>query len=205
LTLFSGLEEEPEANPLCPLQEDAPSDLKISCAAILDQRFRHIRDSKTQNQGITIVPDIRLDAAVPDISLSEPEPVESFASKRPGAPTTLLSRSSIVSGGAHAKHGSALLRLLYAHLSLNPANQSPHIPSLLVLLYSVMCKECELEELAHAEADTFWVFEALVNEVSELEDESSSKEWMQKLSKRLAWADPDLSASLVGLSTWLSF
>jgi hypothetical protein len=79
---------------------------------------------------------------------------------------------------------------------LNPANQSPHIPSLLVSLYSAFVGDIE-SEVAHAEADTFWVFEALVGEVGEMEEEEGAKVWMRKLSERIGWADGELAASLV--------
>lgn len=135
------------------------------------------------------------DGATPGISLSAPDSPSSSHSQ---APTTLVpSRAYSAIGGAHHKHASALLRLLYIHSCLNPANRSPHIASLLVPLYSAMIEEVEPEEVAHAEADTFWLFEAMVGEFSELDDEEGEKVWTRKFGERLEWADPELADVLV--------
>jgi hypothetical protein len=99
--------------------------------------------------------------------------------------------------GTHQKHFSALLRLLYVHVCLNPGNQSPHLPSLLVPLYSVLNQERDQQDVGHVEADTFWLFEAIIGEFAELEDEEGGNLWMKRLGERLAWADADLSANLV--------
>ncbi|KAG0704141.1 hypothetical protein DFH29DRAFT_393198 [Suillus ampliporus] len=107
---------------------------------------------------------------------------DSIASRRPGAPTTLLHAKVFDVSSAHPRHISALLHLLYLHSCINPANQSPHIPSLLVPLYVVLVREVETEDLAHAEADTFWLFEALVGEFSELADQEGGKVWMKTFS-----------------------
>ena len=56
--------------------------------------------------------------------------------------------------------------------------------------------EVEAEELAHVEADTFWLLEAMVAEFSGLEDDEGTV-WMKKLSNRLAWVDFDFKAHLV--------
>lgn len=69
--------------------------------------------------------------------------------------------------------------------------------SILIPLYSVLNTEVELDDLAHAEADTFWLFEAIVGEFSELEDEAEGHLWMKKFGERLSWADPELSMDLV--------
>jgi hypothetical protein len=61
----------------------------------------------------------------------------------------------------------------------------------------VLCQEVEAEDLAHAEADTFWLFETMVGEFSELEDEEGGTAWMKKFGDRLAWADAELKDSLV--------
>jgi len=133
-----------------------------------------------------ITPEIRLEAHAP------PAP-ETLTGSLPG---TLLSAKDYNISGAHQKHMSALLRLLYLHLCLNPLNHSPHIPSLLIPLYSVLIRETEPKDAAHVEADTFWVFEAMIGEFSELEDEGGNI-WMKKLSERLEWADEELSTNLV--------
>ena len=54
---------------------------------------------------------------------------------------------------------------------LNPAVQSPCIPWLLVPLYSALVGETDPEDVAHAEADTFCVFEALVGEIAKMGEE----------------------------------
>lgn len=105
---------------------------------------------------------------------------------------------------AHQQHVSALFRLLYVHRSLNPASHSPHIASLLVPLYSVLSEEVDPSEAAHVEADTFWLFEALLREISELEEEDGGPVWMKRLGERLAWADDELLEDLVSFSLWLA-
>jgi hypothetical protein len=69
----------------------------------------------------------------------------------------------------------------------------------LVTLYSVLNQEMELQDFAHAEADTFWLFEAIVGEFAELEDEEGGRLWMERLSRRLAWADEELFQNMVSL------
>lgn len=137
-----------------------------------------------------------LDSEVtPEISLSVPgSPTGSSLS---GISTTLLASRAYSSFGAHPKHASALLRLLYIHSSLNPANRSPQIASLLVPLYSALIEEADPEDSAHVEADAFWLFEAVVSEFSELEDAEGGNLWMQKLSQRAVWADTELVEDLV--------
>jgi hypothetical protein len=73
---------------------------------------------------------------------------------------------------------------LYIHSTLNPAVQSPHVPWLLVLVYSALVGETHEDEAAPAEADTFWVFEALEGR-------------KRKLSERIKWADGELATSFV--------
>lgn len=197
-SLFIGLEDEPEVSPLCPLDEIATDDIKISCASNLDVRLKALR-AHNLNPGSTpqITPEIRLESdneGTPEISLSTPE---SLSARRKNVPTTLVASKIYNGGNTHEKHSSALLRLLYLHSCINPGNHSPHIPSLLVPLYSVLCQEIEPQDVAHAEADTFWLFEAVIGEFSELEDEEGGNLWMKKLSERLEWADPELSESLV--------
>jgi hypothetical protein len=89
-----------------------------------------------------------------------------------------------------------LERLLYLHNAINPANSSSHAASILVPLYSAMLQEVEVEDLAHVEADTFWLLESIVAELSEV-DEDGGQRWMAKLAQRLAWADYDLFTELV--------
>ena len=191
--LFSGLQDEPETSPLSLLDTAAPDDIRIDCASNLDHRLKMIYDSQNFTDSIhAVTPEIRLDSNTSPIT-------ETFAGRRPGAPTTLLSAKDYSISGAHQKHTSALLRLLYLHSCLSPMNHSPHIPSLLIPLYSILVQETDPKDTAHVEADTFWVFEAMIGEFSELEDEEGGNIWMKKLSERLAWADEELSANLVSV------
>ena len=190
--LFSGLEEEPESFSGCPLDPQADSDIKLSCAVNLDVRLGAINQSRQDSDSL---PEIRLDDGAdttPLISVTSPDAGDS------GMPRTLLYSQSFDTGGAHPKHASALIRLLYIHSCLNPANHSPHMASLLIPVYSVLLQEVEPLDVAHVEADTFWLFEAMVGEFAQLEDEEGGNQWMHRLSDRLEWADPELSADLVG-------
>ncbi|TFK91224.1 hypothetical protein K466DRAFT_660212 [Polyporus arcularius HHB13444] len=222
-SLLSTLEEEPEPCPQCPLDDDAPEDVKIKCAGNLDARLRLIRAKETGEPGqessstndtpeirLDTTPEIRLDAT-PEVRLEEPSPTKTRGQKIPdvsltvpdspssshsGMSTTLLPSRPYSSSNAHNKHSSALLRLLYIHSCLNPANRSPQIGSLLVPIYAALVEEVDPEEFAHVEADTFWVFESMVSEFSELEDEQNGTVWVQKLSERLRWADEELADDL---------
>lgn len=143
--------------------------------------------------------DVHLDVegiGTPEISLSAPDTPTSAHSS---VPTTLLASRVYTAAGAHPKHASALLRLLYIHSCLNPANRVPHIASLLVPIYSALVEEVEPQELAHIEADTFWLFETVIGEFSELEEVETCDVWMKKLGERLMWADTELAENLVSL------
>jgi len=191
---FSNLEEEPETFSGCPLDPEADSDTKISCAANLDIRLEAINQSSDQSSD-GCLPEIHLDTGVdmtPVISVTSP------GSEASTTPRTLLYSRSFHPGGAHPKHASALIRLLYIHSCLNPANHSPHMASLLIPVYSVLLQEVEQPDVAHVEADTFWLFEAIVGEFAELQDEEGGNHCMRRFSDRLQWADPELSADLVG-------
>ncbi|KAI0062331.1 hypothetical protein BV25DRAFT_672799 [Artomyces pyxidatus] len=191
--LFYGLEEGPESYPDCPLDDTAPESLRIASASNLDIRVAAIHSRNADDA--PAVPEIRLESdteETPEISVTSPD---SEASHTP-APTTLHPSKSFSTGGAHPKHASALIRLLYIHSCLNPANHSPHMASLLIPLYSVLTQEIEPQDLAHVEADTFWLFEAMVGEFAELEDEEGGNAWMRKFGDRLHWAEPELSVDL---------
>ncbi|KDQ60737.1 hypothetical protein JAAARDRAFT_560385 [Jaapia argillacea MUCL 33604] len=194
--LFSDLEDQPESSSLCPLDDVASEDIRVNCAGNLDARLRLIQDRDSHEALPQVTPEIRLDSnhdGTPEISLSTPE---SPSALQINTPTTLVPSKTYRAGGAHQKHSSALLRLLFVHSSLNPAHRSPHLASLLVPLYYVLNQEIEQRELAHVEADTFWVFEAMVGEFAELEDEADGCQWMKKLGARVAWADEDIFTSL---------
>lgn len=193
--LYSHLEEEPESATSCPLDDDAADDIRIACADNLNSRLRLLAGPSDPDPNAT--PEIRLESDennTPQISVTAPD---SLSTRRQNVPTTLLPSHAYGAGGAHRKHMSALVRLLYIHSVLNPANHSPHMASLLIPLYSVLNTEVEPDDLAHAEADTFWLFEAIVGEFSELEDEAEGNLWMKKFGERLSWADPELFADLV--------
>ena len=183
------LENEPETSAPCPLDEDASDDVTIDCARNIDVRLQHIHKHNTEPRGLGI-PEIRLE---PQIQHTQSDSEEDEAH----TPTTLVQAKSFNSSPAHRNHLSALLRLLYIHSCLNPANQVPHIPALLVPLYSTLTREIEPADAAHAEADTFWLFEALIGELVELEEEEGGKVWMQRFSERLRAADGELAENLV--------
>jgi hypothetical protein len=196
--LFSGLEDEPESNNLCPLDDTAPNDIRIDFAIILDTRLRDIQDRGPNSNSTPspFTPEIRVESdpvETPDIALSPTDPTAQPSKVH----KTLLQSKTYGSINAHHKHLSALLRLLYLHSCINPGNHSPHIPSLLLPLYRVLLQEIDPQDLAHVEADTFWLFEAMIGEFSELEDEEGGSLWMKRFSERLAWADEELSLNLV--------
>lgn len=187
-TLFSGLEEEPESFDDCPLDPSAVDSVKIHCSANLDIRLRAISQDGDDSQ---VLPEIHLN--------NEARVVPAISVITPGSHRTLFPSHPFNTENAHPRHASALIRLLYIHSCLNPANHSPHMASLLIPLYSVLHREVESPDVSHIEADTFWLFEALVGEFADLEDEDGGNEWMRRFSDRLQWADPELSADLVRL------
>ncbi|KAK0210640.1 regulator of Vps4 activity in the MVB pathway-domain-containing protein [Desarmillaria ectypa] len=192
--LFACLVDEPESSPLCPLNDFCPEEARIFCASNLDRRLEAIKAVQSPSASIDI-PEIRLESET-ETAINEDSSQGTFSIRRSNIPPTLFVSKSLSEGKAHSKHMSALYRLLYIHSAINPGNLSPHIPNLLVPLYSVLTQEIEPEDIAHAEADTFWLFEAVVGEFSELEDEEGSTVWMKKFGDRLAWADSDLRYSL---------
>ena len=228
-SLLVTLEDEPEDCLQCPLDDGAPEDIKIVCAGNLDARLKSIRAREAGEEDATEstdnTPEIRLDTApeirldsTPEVRLEEPSPTKTRRTERESTPeislqvpdspssshsglsTTLLPSRPYSAFGAHNKHSSALLRLLYIHCCLNPANRSPQIGSLLVPIYAALVEEVDPEDLPHVEADAFWVFEAMVGEFSELEDEQNGTVWVKKFSERLQWADPELADDMVSSS-----
>ncbi|KAF8120803.1 regulator of Vps4 activity in the MVB pathway-domain-containing protein [Boletus edulis] len=185
--LFSLLGNEPKSTPT------APDNIHISSASNLDKRLSLLKGDGDAGE----TPEIRLESDLncPEPASPPPPPsVTSLASRRQRQ-TTLLPSRAYNAPPAHRGHISALLRLLYIHSTLNPAVQSPHVPWLLIPIYSALVGETDEDVAAHAEADTFWIFEALVGEIVEMEEEGG-KNWMRKLSERLRWADGDLATSL---------
>ncbi|GJE95200.1 IST1 family protein [Phanerochaete sordida] len=138
-----------------------------------------------------------LDAAsigTPEISLSAPDSPTSAHSA--AQRKTLVKSRPYSATGAHPKHETALIRLLYIHFSLNPAHRAPQTASLLVPLYSALVQEVIPEDAAHIEADTFWLFETFVSEFSDLDEPESAEVWLKKLGERLNWADAELAEDL---------
>ncbi|EIW60055.1 uncharacterized protein TRAVEDRAFT_27771 [Trametes versicolor FP-101664 SS1] len=221
-SLLASLEEEPEPCAQCPFDETAAADITIPCAGNVESRLKAIRSRDTGEPANSAgdTPEIRLDTsdelldATPEVRLEEASPTktrsknpqdnpeislsvpDSPTSTHSGLSTTLLPSRSYSAVGAHPKHYSALLRLLYIHSRLNPANRSPQIASLLVPIYAALAEEVDDGDIPHVEADTFWVFEAMVSEFAELEDEQNGAIWVQKFSERLRWADPELADDL---------
>ncbi|KAK7467039.1 hypothetical protein VKT23_004101 [Stygiomarasmius scandens] len=190
-SLFSELDTEPETSSSCPLDSNSPETTRITYADVLDARLKLLQDKDTP-----MVPDIRVEVEenqmAPDVYVTS----ESSTSHSKLSSTLLMS-SRNHNVNAHDKHTSALLRLLFVHSSINPGNLSPHIPALLVPLYTVLCQEIEPNDSAHLEADVFWLFEAMVGEFSELEDEEGGNVWMKRFGERLSWADEELSENLL--------
>jgi len=98
-----------------------------------------------------------------------------------------------------------LLRLLYVHASLNSGNLSPYVSSLLVPLYTALTQEIDQDDLAHAEADAFWLFEAFIAEFLELEDEEDLNSWILRFGELLERRDPELSEQLVCSSLRIAY
>ena len=198
--LYVFLEEDPEWIGISPLDEDAPEEIRVPCAHSLDQRLDAINQKDSRSVGdLNATPEIRLEAddvpETPEISVTAPE---NTSDETPAASTTLVaSRSFGTASSTSRRHMSALVRLLYVHSCLNPAHRSPYIASLLIPLYSVLNMEIEAQDVAHAEADTFWLFEAMISEFSPLEDEAEGALWMKKLGDRVWQADSEFHTDLV--------
>ena len=186
---YAMLENEPESLSPCPLNEGGCDE---EIALLLDSRLLTL-DGQS-NHGPPI-PEIRLELHSEETDTTTATD-DTIAVEVPAMSTTLIPSRKCMFGYAHPKHCSALLRLLYFHMTINPGNISPHLSSLLVPLYSVLMQEVDTEDLAHVEADTFWLFEAMLAELLGLEDDSG-KDWMEKFSERLAWADNELFVHLV--------
>jgi hypothetical protein len=157
-----------------------------------------LNEPDQRDASVASTPEIRLEVdrdTTPTISSTEHNSSSNYNS-----PTTLLSSRTITLGSASQRHVSALLRLLYIHASINPGNLSPYVPSLLFPLYTTLTQEVDVEDVAHAEADSFWLFEAFIAEFAELEDDEGSKLWMARLGDQLGQKDPELLERLVRLT-----
>jgi hypothetical protein len=182
-SLFVDLENEPQLSPDCPFDPSSPEDVKISGACCLEERLRSYTSKDVDSALRT--PEIRLEGEDDSNQASD------------GQASTLLASTPGRVIPANPGHASALLRLLYIHRTLHPDSNSPYTASLLVTLYSALNQEIELADLAHVEADTFWLFETLCTTVSELEDEERGISWMKKISSRLVSVDGVLFERLV--------
>jgi hypothetical protein len=192
------LDEELEASPLCPFDDNAPEGLRIENAGAVDKRLQIIRRHVAGADNTVGTPEIHLELPVdtspprtPQISVSSPtdSPVKGSAPRKQG--TILHSMASI------RNHTTSLLRLLYIHMTLHPSAPTMYLTSLLIPLYVAMVQEIEPAELAHVEADSFWLLAELWGEVGELAESEGSQHWMVKFGRRLAWADPELWEDLV--------
>lgn len=194
---YAMLKDEPESFSHCPLNEGGRDE---AIARTLESRLLVLGGQSKYDASLSPTPEIRLELheGTSDTSNANHDTV---TAEGPTTSTTLMPSKKCMFGYAHPRHCSALLRLLYFHMTINPGNISPHLSSLLVPLYSVLMQEVDSEDLAHVEADTFWLFEAMLAELFGLEDDSG-KVWMTKLSERLAWADYDLFVYLVNRSPY---
>ncbi|KAF9053204.1 regulator of Vps4 activity in the MVB pathway-domain-containing protein [Panaeolus papilionaceus] len=195
------LEEPSEGSELSPLCEQGPEGSRISVARALDDRVVVLQNKNKDKDhpAITAAPEIRLDE-VPGISLTSADETIDLNDGEGDATSakTLLASRQCMFGTAHPMHCSALLRLLYLHYCLNPGNVSPHSAAVLVPIYTVMVQELEPEDLAHAEADAFWVFESVMAELAGLEDEGGEV-YMRMLSERVSGIDFDYFVELQSL------
>jgi len=195
--LFAMLEDAPVMSAQCPLYGDAetdpdPLDLTNS-AEVLNRRLSLLQRSSKENVRLSPTPEVRVEEEGPT---ELPYSTNSALLSPPLSSRTILSPKEFTFGSAHAKHCSALLRLLYLHSTVNPGNISPYSASLLVPLYSVLCQEVDSDDAAHIEADTFWLFEALVAEFGDLHDESSTI-WLERLGERIESTNADFYTYLV--------
>ncbi|KAG6903192.1 hypothetical protein C0995_002735 [Termitomyces sp. Mi166 len=198
--LFGNLAQAPSSFSSCPLDDDAKDEIKLHSAKNLDLRLDILRATNSERGSPSSGKSFSMVINTPEISLSSPD--MSQGEGLDSSTTTLLVKP-FATNTVHPKHFSALLRLLYLHTSINPGNISPHIASLLVPIYVVLNHEVIPDDLAHVEADTFWLFEAMVGELSELADTEGGRTWTKRLSDRLAWADSDLFSGLVNFSGYL--
>ncbi|TFK29830.1 hypothetical protein FA15DRAFT_751981 [Coprinopsis marcescibilis] len=187
--MFSHLAQSPEELPSCPLSTKSSDEIKVPNAFALDDRMKALREKDGQANGNAN----GNDGTTPEISLSN---YDTSAASQDGSTETLVAPRAYSFGDGHPLHCSAFLRLLFIHAAINPGRFSPHIPALLVPLYTALHSEVEIEDLSHVEADTFWLFEAIVAEFSELDEGEGTQKWMSKFDQTLSWADPELHESL---------
>ena len=187
-TLFLHLDRAPDISTLCPLYDDAPDDIKIHYANILELRLGVLQD---EEKGESVM--------IPEIRVEIHDSSDDMDPGNNAKDTTILPSNAFHLPGVHPGHSSALLRILYLHATINPGVLSPHVPSLLMPIYAVLAQEVQPEHSAHIEADAFWLFEAMLGEFVEFEDEQAITTWLHKFAERVAWADSDLFDLLVNM------
>ena len=197
--LFLYLDRAPDIPNLCPLNDDAPDDIRIPYANSLELRLAVLQGE--QKHGSVVTPEIRIEGH----DLSEDMGDGINAKDAHAKYTTILPSNAYRLPGVHPRHSSALLRILYLHATINPGVLSPHVPSLLIPLYAVLTQEVEPEHSAHVEADAFWLFETMLGEFVDFEDEQAVTTWLHKFGERVAWADKGLFDFLVNLQRLCRF
>ncbi|KAJ9097660.1 hypothetical protein QFC21_004697 [Naganishia friedmannii] len=128
-------------------------------------------------------------------------------------PRTLTPRAEIDSADPRMDdtHADALTRLLFVLLR-NPAHPPPYVPEITVELASVMyalyATDGDVEALdeggqwavnEYAEADAYWCARALIGEVALAGLFMPGNQLLEKLAKRVVWADAALYRLLVAL------
>ncbi|THH29641.1 hypothetical protein EUX98_g4555 [Antrodiella citrinella] len=208
--LLANLDEEPEASSICPLDPVAPEDIKIACAGALDDRLLLIKgaespdletaDDATPEIRLEGTPEIRLEGAddVPSESSIPQLRLETSGSSSPDGdhlnPST--PEISLSAPDTPTSTHSVLTTLLPSKAYTVAANRAPQVAALLVPIYTALADEADSDDLAHIEADAFWLFEVVVSEFADLEDPELSTGWLQKLGDRLGWADVELAENL---------
>jgi hypothetical protein len=185
--LFLYLDRAPDVSTLCPLYDDAPDDI----TNILELRLAVLQDEHKSESVMT--PEIWVE--MHDSS----DEIHVGSNAKDAKHANILSTNAYRPPGVHPRHSSVLLRILYLHATINPGVLSPHVPSLLIPLYAILAQEVEPEHSAHAEADAFWLFEVMLGEFVEFEEEQAVTMWLHRFSERVAWADKDLFDFLVNM------
>ncbi|KAH7107531.1 regulator of Vps4 activity in the MVB pathway-domain-containing protein [Auriculariales sp. MPI-PUGE-AT-0066] len=164
----------PIVSPLNPFDSSAPEETRITTRDEVDRRAwmianRHLI-SRPQPPAIQVNGD---DKEIPLISLTAPPSSTSEAS--PSTP---------------------LLRLMYIYTCLHPSTPPSQLPNVLIPLYTTLAETTDETDLAHVEADSFWLLEEVSAEFGDLWTDEGCDRWRNTIAKRLTWVDPDLYAAL---------
>ncbi|KIJ34698.1 hypothetical protein M422DRAFT_35025 [Sphaerobolus stellatus SS14] len=178
------LDSDLEPSGLCPLDDTAPDGLRIEEASAVDDRLRIIQGHVHGASKPDVPPEIHVEQAD---SGEVPSSANGRDSRASSAPSLVLIRG----------HSTSLLRLIYIHMALHSTASETYLSSILIPLYVAMLQEVEVADLAHVEADTFWISSELWGEVSDLTQGDGSPAWIAKFGQRVAWADPNLFQDLV--------